>query len=54
VKGEPKAGNDAKAVVRVAPAELDTITFAFPDHKEMILKALLFFHSPLKIKRKSL
>jgi ADP-ribose pyrophosphatase YjhB (NUDIX family) len=41
VKGEPKAGDDAKAVVRVDPAELDTITFAFPDHKEMILKALM-------------
>jgi ADP-ribose pyrophosphatase YjhB (NUDIX family) len=40
VKGEPIAGDDAKAVVRVHPTELGQISFAFPDHREMILKAL--------------
>jgi ADP-ribose pyrophosphatase YjhB (NUDIX family) len=40
VTGAPQAGDDAKAVVRVDIANLDTVPFAFPDHKEMILKAL--------------
>jgi len=35
-----KAGDDAKGIIKVDPKDLDTITFAFPDHKEMILKAL--------------
>lgn len=40
VWGELKAADDAKAIVKVDPKDLDTIQFAFPDHKEMILKAL--------------
>ena len=35
-----KAADDAKAIIEVDPKDLDTIAFAFPDHKEMILKAL--------------
>lgn len=35
-----KAGDDAKAIIELDPKDLDTINFAFPDHKEMILKAL--------------
>jgi 8-oxo-dGTP diphosphatase len=38
--GTLQAGDDAKAVITVDPKDLDTINFAFPDHKEMILEAL--------------
>lgn len=38
--GELQAGDDAKAVVRVDPNDLETLPFAFPDHKEIISKAL--------------
>jgi 8-oxo-dGTP diphosphatase len=38
--GELKAGDDAKAVVKVDITDLDDVDFAFPDHKEMIQKAL--------------
>jgi 8-oxo-dGTP diphosphatase len=40
VGGELVAGDDAKAVVKVEVKDLDKVEFAFPDHKEMILKAL--------------
>lgn len=36
----PKAGDDAKEIVKVGPDQIDTLDFAFPDHKEMILEAL--------------
>lgn len=36
----PKAGDDAKEIVKVDPDQIDTLDFAFPDHKEMILEAL--------------
>lgn len=35
-----KAGDDAKSIIEEDPNNLDNIIFAFPDHKEMILKAL--------------
>ena len=35
-----KAWDDAKEIQEVDPIDLDTIAFAFPDHKEMIVKAL--------------
>jgi len=38
--GKLKAADDAKAIIKVDPKDLDTIQFAFPDHKEMILEAL--------------
>ena len=37
---EPKAGDDAKKIVKVDPSEIDTLDFAFSDHKEMIAEAL--------------
>ena len=37
---EPKAADDAKSLVIVNPSDIDGLDFAFPDHKEMILKAL--------------
>lgn len=40
VDWEPKAADDAKSIVLVEPNELDNISFAFPDHKAMILEAL--------------
>ena len=40
VGGNIQAADDAKAILKVAIEDLDTIQFAFPDHKEMILKAL--------------
>lgn len=39
-EGEIKAADDAKAIIKVQPKDIDAIHFAFPDHKEMILKAL--------------
>lgn len=38
--GTLKAADDAKAILRVDIKDLDSIPFAFPDHKEMILKAI--------------
>jgi hypothetical protein len=38
--GEIEAADDAKAIIRVQPKDLDLVEFAFPDHKEMIVKAL--------------
>lgn len=38
--GKVKAGDDAKAIVEVDLDQLDSLLFAFPDHKEMILKAV--------------
>lgn len=35
-----KADDDAKAIIKVSPKDLDAVERAFPDHKEMILKAL--------------
>ncbi|MFA6255714.1 MAG: NUDIX domain-containing protein [Candidatus Absconditabacterales bacterium] len=40
IGGELKAADDAKAIITIDPQDLDTINFAFPDHKEMILAAL--------------
>lgn len=40
ISWEPKASDDAKSIVLVEPNELDNISFAFPDHKAMILEAL--------------
>lgn len=40
VDWELKAADDAKSIVLVDPNELENINFAFPDHKEMILKTL--------------
>jgi 8-oxo-dGTP diphosphatase len=40
LSGDLQAGDDAKTIVKVAPQDIDTIPFAFPDHKEMIVKAL--------------
>lgn len=40
VDGDILAADDAKAIVKVKPEDLNTIDFAFPDHKEMIIKAL--------------
>ena len=37
---EPKASDDAKSLIIVNSSEIDSLKFAFPDHKEMILKAL--------------
>ena len=36
----PKAWDDAKEIVTVDPSQIDTLNFAFPDHKEMIAEAL--------------
>ena len=35
-----KAWDDAKDIIKVDFKDLDTITFAFPDHKEMIVETL--------------
>jgi len=40
VGGILQAADDAKAIIKIDPKDLDTIIFAFPDHKEMILEAL--------------
>ena len=42
VKGTPKAKDDAKAIIKIDPDldKINALDFAFPDHKEMILKAL--------------
>jgi len=40
VGGVLQAADDAKAIIKIHPDQLDTIDFAFPDHKEMILEAL--------------
>lgn len=40
VSWEPKAADDAKSIIMVDLSEIDNLEFAFPDHKEMILKAL--------------
>ena len=40
VDGDIIAADDAKAIIKIHPDQLDTIDFAFPDHKEMILEAL--------------
>jgi ADP-ribose pyrophosphatase YjhB (NUDIX family) len=37
---EPKAADDAKSIVAINSSDIDDLEFAFPDHKEMILKAL--------------
>lgn len=37
---ELKAGDDAKTFFEIDPKDIDTLHFAFPDHKEMILEAL--------------
>lgn len=37
---EPKAADDAKSLVIVDPSEIEDLDFAFPDHKEMLFKAL--------------
>ena len=40
VDGDILAADDAKSIVKVKPEDLNTIDFAFPDHKEMIIKTL--------------
>ena len=40
VDGEIVAADDATAIIKVKPEDLDTVHFAFPDHKEMILESL--------------
>ena len=40
IDGNILAADDAKAIIRINPKDIDTINFAFPDHKEMILEAL--------------
>jgi ADP-ribose pyrophosphatase YjhB (NUDIX family) len=40
VDGDILAADDAKAIIKVRPSDLDSIHFAFPDHKEMIIQAL--------------
>ena len=40
IEWEIKASDDAKGIVRVKPEDLDTINFAFPDHREIIDAAL--------------
>ena len=40
ISWEPKAADDAKSLVMVDPSEIDSLNFAFSDHKEMITKAL--------------
>ena len=40
VDWEPKAADDAKSLVIVDPSEIGGLDFAFPDHEEMIFKAL--------------
>lgn len=37
---ELKAADDAKAIIKIDPKDLDNVIFAFPDHKEIILEAL--------------
>ena len=37
---EPKAADDAKELIMFDPKDIDSVKFAFPDHKEMVLKAL--------------
>ena len=37
---EPKAADDAKQIVLTHPENIESLKFAFPDHKEMIYKAL--------------
>ena len=36
----PKAADDAREIVLVKPEEIDNLNFAFPDHKEMVMKAM--------------
>ena len=40
VWGEIVAWDDAKKIIRVKPEDIDSINFAFPDHKEIIKKTL--------------
>ncbi len=40
VGGKLQAGDDAKRFFEIDPKDIDTLHFAFPDHKEMILAAL--------------
>jgi len=40
IDGDIIAADDAKAIIRVKPEDIDTIDFAFPDHKEIVLEAL--------------
>lgn len=40
IDGDIIAADDAQAIIRVQPKDLDLIHFAFPDHKEMIKKAI--------------
>jgi len=43
---EPKAADDAKTIIKIDPSEIDTLNFAFPDHKEMIAEALKMRRNP--------
>jgi ADP-ribose pyrophosphatase YjhB (NUDIX family) len=38
--GEIQAADDAKSILKVDIKDLDTIEFAFPDHREIIEAAL--------------
>ena len=40
IGGSLQAADDAKSILKVDIKDLDTIDFAFPDHKEMIKKAI--------------
>ena len=40
VDGDIIAADDARAIIKINPKDIDSINFAFPDHKEMIVKAL--------------
>jgi nicotinamide mononucleotide adenylyltransferase len=37
---EPKAADDAKQIVLTNPNDIESLNFAFPDHKEMIYQSL--------------
>ena len=40
ISWEPKAADDAKELIIFDTKDIDSVEFAFPDHKEMVLKAL--------------
>lgn len=41
------AWDDAKAIIKVKPEDIETMVFAFPDHKEIIKKGLFAKHDGL-------